>query len=140
MAKYASIVLTLVLLLAQAPSAADFLVAVNSQDGPDKLSRAEIKRIYTGKQTSLGSLRIVPINLPLDSEIARKFLATVVGMTPEEYKKYWVEQQVRGEATAPMIQRTSDNVTAVVSELPGGIGYVDPQANVSKVKTIAITD
>lgn len=129
-----------VLTFALALHAADFVVVANKDNGPSTLSRAELKRMYTGRQTSLSSLRIVPINLPLDSEIARKFLDQVVGMSPEEYKKFWVEQQVRGQATAPMIQRSSDNATAVVSELPGGVAYVEPGTDTSKVKTVTISD
>jgi ABC-type phosphate transport system substrate-binding protein len=129
-----------VLTLALALHAADFVVVANKDNGPSTLSKVELKRMYTGRQTSLGSLRIVPINLPLDSEAARKFLEQVVGMTPAEYKKYWVEQQVRGQATAPMIQRTGENAVAVISELPGGVGYVETGTDVTGVKTIALTD
>jgi ABC-type phosphate transport system substrate-binding protein len=133
-------ILTAVLALTCALHAADYIVVANKDDGPSTLSRSELKRMYTGRQTNLASLRVVPINLPLDSDIAKAFLIDVVGMTPEEYKRYWVEQQVRGQATAPMIQRTAEGVVSIVSELPGGMGYVPAGTDVSAVKPVSVKD
>ncbi len=132
--------LAAVLTFALTLHAAAYVIVVNKEDGPSSLSKAELRRMYTGRQTNLGSVRIVPINLPLDSDGAKAFLRDVVGMTPEEYKRFWVEQQVRGQATAPMIQRTSEGAVSVVSELPGGVGYAEAGTDVSSVRTITLKD
>lgn len=127
-------------LCAAAASAADYVVVVNRDNHSTELSKSTLKRVFTGKQTNLGTLRLVPINLPLDSDLAKAFLAEIVGMTPEEYKAYWIEQQVKGQSSAPMIQRTDEGAAAVTSEIPGAIAYVKKGTDVSNVKPVVVVD
>jgi ABC-type phosphate transport system substrate-binding protein len=105
----------------------ELAVVVNKEGALSALSAADVKRIYLGRMQKSGATTIVPINLPLDSEQAKAFLAKFVDMTVDEYKEYWVAQQVKGAGTAPMIQKKAENVKALVSQLPGAIGYIDEE-------------
>lgn len=111
------------LLLSVAVSA-ELAIVVNRDGELKKLSKSHIKRIYLGRLPKLGTIKIVPINLPLQSEEGKAFLKEYVGMSPTAYKEYWVTKQIKGEGTAPMVQRTSDNVKAMISQIPGAVGYV----------------
>lgn len=112
------------LLMASPLYAGGLSVIINKDNSVSSVSKAELKRIYTGRMTEWGKTKIVPVNLPLDSDEARQFLKTYVGMNAQEYREYWVAQQIKGAGTAPMIQKTADNVKAMVSQIPGAIGYM----------------
>ncbi|MBD3239668.1 MAG: hypothetical protein GF331_03715 [Chitinivibrionales bacterium] len=120
-----TLVLTVALLLLTAAHAGNPILIVNKENAAESLSSTDIKRIYTGRMSKIGDLKAVPINRPLDSDIARAFLEEYVGMTPQEFKEFWVMKQIKGEGTPPMIQKTAENAKSIVSQVPGAIAYID---------------
>lgn len=130
--------LVTVLLLCGAVSAGAPVVVVNKDGVIEKVSSADLKRIYLGRMDKIGMTKIVPINLPLDSRTAAAFLKKYVGKTPEQYKEYWIGQQVKGEGVAPMIQKTAGNVKAMVAQVPGAIGYVDESELDDTVRNVSV--
>lgn len=133
-----SLALFLCAFLAIGSNAGEFQIVVNKGNTVTKIDISDLKRIYTGRRSELDGDKVVPVNQPLDSAITESFLAATVGMTPQEYKEYWLAQQVKGLATAPVIQRTDAAVIAMVSQLPGAIGYVSTDADISKVKKVVL--
>lgn len=133
-----TLVLVAVLLLCGAANAGEPVLVVNKENTTASLSSADIKRIYTGRMNTVGGLKIVPINRPLDSEIAATFLKMYVDMTPQEYKEYWIAKQVKGEGTSPMIQKSAESVKAVVSQVPGAVAYIDEEDLDDTVRRIPV--
>lgn len=133
-----AMLLTLAALLVLDAAAGDYVMVVNKDNGVASVSRSDLKRLYTGKKKTVGEFKAVPINLPLNTKLAGQFLKENVGMSPQEYKEYWIEQQIKGLASAPMIQKADASVIAMVSQLPGAIGYVSADADVSAVKKVAV--
>ncbi|MBD3239980.1 MAG: hypothetical protein GF331_05295 [Chitinivibrionales bacterium] len=132
--------IAVILCLLAAPGAATagdgFRIVVNAENSVSSLSKSTLRRIYLGQITELDGQRVVPINLPLDSETAAAFLKEVVGKTPNEYKQYWVARQIKGGGTAPMIQKNAKAVSATIALVPGGIGYVPAGEETEDVKAV----
>ncbi|MBD3243500.1 MAG: hypothetical protein GF331_23115 [Chitinivibrionales bacterium] len=133
----AALLLALAFLAAPGDSS-DYVIVVNTGSGVTSMRISDVKRLYVGKMRRLGDHQAVPVNQPLDAEITEKFLRDIVGMTIDEYKEFWIEQQVKGGASPPMIQRTDESVVAIVSAVPGAIGYVSPGADISNVKKLRL--
>jgi ABC-type phosphate transport system substrate-binding protein len=122
---------------AVAVAAGDFVIVVNKDSPLSSISKIQLKRLYTGKIKDLNGVQLVPIDLPVESPAAVAFLHDILGMESGAYKEFWMEQQVKGLGTAPMIQKTTVMVKAIISQVPGGIGYItksDADDSVKKIK------
>ncbi len=129
---------SLVLAAALSTWAGDWAVVVNPAVGAASVSKADLKRIFTGKKGTIGSAKVVPIMLAESNPAAVAFLKEVLGMTPEEYKKYWIDAQIKGQGTAPMTQKTPAAAVAVAGELPGALAVVAPGAANASVKELKV--
>jgi len=117
-------------------SAADFVVIVNPANSAASISGAEMKRIYTGKMSQFGGQKAVPINLADSDPFYAAFADKIVKMSTQDYKQFWVDAQIKGEGTAPMVQRNSAAAKMIVAALPGAIAYVDASVVDATVKKI----
>ncbi len=118
--------------------AGEYVVIVNTGNSISEIPKSNLKRIFTGKMKEFKGVKLVPINLPPESETGTAFLSAVVGMDGSAYKEFWVQQQVKGLGSAPMIQKTSDAVVAMVSQIPGAIGYIEKSKATDAVKVITV--
>jgi len=126
------------LLLASAAFAGDFVVIVNPANSASSVSNAELKRLFTGKMGNFGGQKAVPINLADADPIFGKFAEAIVKMSASEYKRFWVEAQIKGEGTAPMVQRNSSAAKMIVATIPGAIAYVDESVVDGTVKVLPL--
>lgn len=116
------------------------ILVANADCPVSSISAADVKRLYTGDLAGLGGQKMVPVNLPLDSAIAAAFLERFIGMTPAEYKEFWVGKQAESGQVPPMIQRTAVNARMVIGQLPGGIGYMLPGDADGSVKVLEVSE
>lgn len=131
-------ILTLSVLFAAASFAGDWALVANPALGVASVSKADLKRVYTGKKTQLGGAKVVPFMVVETNPAAASFLQDVLGMSPSEFKKYWVDAQIKGEGTAPATQKTSAAAIMVSSDLPGAIAIVEKSAVNASVKEVAV--
>lgn len=118
--------------------AGDFVIIVNPANSAGGVSGAELKRIFTGKMGNFGGQKAVPINLADTDPIYAKFADQIVKMSAAEYKRFWVEAQIKGEGTAPMVQRNSAAAKMIVATIPGAIAYVDASVVDGTVKVLTV--
>lgn len=128
----------LILLFAGSAMAADFVIIVNPANSAASVSAAEIRRIYTGKITQLGGQKLVVINLADSDPLYAAFAQKMVKMSAAEFKQFWVDAQIKGEGTAPMIQRNSAAAKMIVATIPGAIAYVDASVVDGTVKKLSV--
>jgi len=124
------------LALAGLALAGDFVVIVNPANTASSISSAELKRIYTGKMTQFGGQKAVPINLGDADPLYAEFVSSITKMSPADYKQFWVDAQIKGEGTAPMMQRNSAAAKMIVATIPGAIAYVDASVVDATVKKL----
>ena len=67
--------------------------------------------------------RVVPVNLPADSETRQRFSKRVLGRRPPDLSGYWNRLSVDG-IQPPVVLRTSEAVCAYLAAEPKAIGYV----------------
>ena len=125
-------------LLAAVSFAGDWAVVTSPSSPIAAISKADLKRVFTGKKSNLSGVKVVPFMLADANPAAVAFMKDVLGMSPEEYKKYWMDAQVKGEGTAPALQKTSATAIMVSAELPGAIAVVDKSAINATVKDIPV--
>jgi ABC-type phosphate transport system substrate-binding protein len=125
-------------MVAGAGWAGEFVVIANPASSASAIGKADLKRIYNGKIKEWDGLQVQPINLADGSPVKDAFLKDILGMTAKEYEDLCTKQKITGEGTPPMIQPTSAAVKAMVSSIPGAIGYVEASAVDASVKVLAV--
>lgn len=117
---------------------ADWAV-VTSPSGPiASISKSDLKRVFTGKKRDVSGVKVVPFMLSDANPAAQSFLKDVLGMSPEEYKKFWIDAQVKGDGTAPATQKTSAAAILVSADIPGALAVVEKTAVNATVKEVAV--
>lgn len=115
----------------------EYVIIVNPGNGASSVSKAELKRIFNGRMKSWSGGKVVPINQMYTSPVTAKFVKDATGMSVEEYKSYWVEQQIKGKGTQPMLQKSDAAVKLMVASIPGAIGYITKGSEDATVKVIS---
>jgi hypothetical protein len=88
------------------------------------LTLAELRQLYRGKQLSVSGTKLIPFNHPPRTPDRVAFDRIVLGMSPDEVGRYWIDQRIRGGDSPP---RTLDSVSLLVrlvAALPGAFAYV----------------
>ena len=67
--------------------------------------------------------RVIPVNLPVDSDTRRRFSKRVLGRLPQDLSGYWNRLYFDG-IQPPVVLRTSEAVCAYLAVEPKAIGYV----------------
>ena len=132
------IFLIVILVTAGSSSAGDWILITNKDNPISSISSANLKRVYIGKMNNVDGTTLIPVMLADNIPVTAEFLGEVVGKTPEEYKNYWIEAQIKGEGSAPMIQKTAVSAKLIVAGIPGAITYIGKTDLDDSVKQIEI--
>src|SRR5204862_3324026 len=122
---------------AEPAAVADLVVIVNAAN-PERPSPAMLERIFLRKEMTWDSgERIIPLNATPDSERRQRFDRAVLGLTPDEAARYWLDQRIRGGGAAP--REVGDAVLTVklIAKLTGTIGYVPGDVQLAGVRVVA---
>ena len=116
-----------------------FAVVVAKGSPVDDLSIHDLKHLYMGDMINgPGGKQLIPLALPTNSPDRAAFDKAVLGMSPDQAARFWVDRKIRGQTGAPKSFDSADLVQRIVSKLDGGVGYV-PVGQVSKdVKVVRI--
>jgi len=102
------------------------------------ISFPDLRQIYRGKRLSVSGVKVIPFNHPIGTPDRVGFDRVVLGMTPDEVGRYWVDQKIRGGDPPP---RTIDSVSLllrVVAALEGSLGYVREGFSSPELKIVSI--
>jgi ABC-type phosphate transport system substrate-binding protein len=129
--------------LGQRPARAqerDSLAIVVAKDSPIQgLSQFELKKLYLGANiTDSSGQRIVPFNQPPSSPDRILFEQRVLGMTPDEVARHWIDNKIRGGSAAPKAISPADLLQKVVSRMPHSLAYVRVANVQPDVRVLAI--
>ena len=129
-----------ILLLASgvASIAADWAVVTSPSSPIATISKGDLKRVFTGKKGNISGVKVVPFMLSDANPAAQSFLKDVMGMSAEDYKKFWIDAQVKGEGTAPATQKSSATAVLVSADIPGALAVVEKSAVNGTVKEVAV--
>jgi hypothetical protein len=103
------------------------------------LATHELRRLYLGDPVSgPRGHKIVPLSQAPRSPSRVGFDRAVLGMSPEEVTRYWIDRRIRGQSCPPKSIDSPDLLQRVVARLPGGLGYVRASDLRSEVKALRI--
>ncbi|MDQ3366981.1 MAG: hypothetical protein M3680_16280 [Myxococcota bacterium] len=137
----ATCVLVLVLLaLGVRPAAAEsakLVVVVSAKSPVTGVSRLELKRAFLGEPIVIGDTRLAPFNAEPNSAERGGFDQSVLGMTPEEAGRFWIDRKVRGQGAAPR-SLPAVHLAKVVAKFPGAISYLRIDQLTPEVKALTV--
>jgi hypothetical protein len=137
----ASIVIALGVVLGGGVAGADgkkIVVVVAQGSSVTNLSRADLKRCFTGEAVSVGDKPLVPFNAAPNTPDRAGFDKAVLGMTPDEVGRFWVDRKVRGQSGAPRSLPSPAHVAKVAAKFPGAIGYLSADQMTSDIQPVAV--
>ena len=119
--------------------AARALVIVVAKGSPVKsLTRSQVRRCFSGDTVVIGDERLVPFNLPPGTPERVAFDRVILGMSPEQVGRYWVDRKIRGETQAPRALPSATLVVKIVAKFPSSISYVPADQVTPDVMPVAI--
>ena len=111
-------------------------VVVGSKSKVRDVSAGVLRRVFLGRSTpSADGVAFKPVNHKGETEPRVKFDRAVLDMDPEEVKRYWVDQKIRGVKPPPTVGAGA--VSAVLEKVPGAICYL-PVSQVGKLQVVSI--
>jgi ABC-type phosphate transport system substrate-binding protein len=115
------------------------LVLVVSKDNPvGAITRAELNRLFSGDAIKIEGQPVVPFALASGRPERHAFDQVVLGMSPDEANKYWIDRRIRGQGNPPKSAPSPDVMARVVASFPAAIGYVPTSALTPALKPVAI--
>ncbi len=89
-----------------------------------ELSSSQLTRMYMGELVDNGAHRLIPLNRATASEERAEFDRMVLGKSPDEMARYWIDRKIRGQSGAPKAVEPVDVYERVIAKLDGAVGYV----------------
>jgi hypothetical protein len=120
-----------------AGSSADLKIIVNA-DNPFVIEASDLENYFLIKARYWSDgTSILAFNAPRATDLRRSFDQAVLGLTPDQAARYWLDQRIRSGASAPR-ESSSDALTIkLVGHLKGAIAYVPASTNTAGVRVIA---
>jgi hypothetical protein len=127
--------LVLIAMLAVAPDAsagpqATMVVVVARGAEVTTLSKDDLKRAFLGENVTAAGKKLVPFNFNPGTPERSGFDRVVLGMSPDEAGRFWIDHKVRGQAPAPRALPSAVHMVKVIAKFPAAIGYL-PEALVT---------
>lgn len=119
------IILTVTLIFLFFPLAWALDIAVIGNGVPsEEITEKTLERIFLKRKTrwKLGG-RIVPLNLPSQSELRGFFSERILKRSHRELVEYWNIQHFKGK-NPPLVLESEEAVKIFVREVEGAIGYI----------------
>jgi hypothetical protein len=125
--------------VARAASAAPLVVIMASSVGISDIPSSTLLRIFQGEHEEYqGGKSFVPFNSPAGSEGRTLFDRRVLGLTPDDVGRFWIDRRIRGEAQPPRTLPSVDLAVRVTATLPGAITYLRANLVGSGVRVLTI--
>ena len=103
------------------------------------ISRSDLKREFLA-ETVFGDddTPLVPFNAAPGTPERIGFDRRVLGMSPDEVGRYWVDRKVRGEKGAPRSLPSLAHIAKVVAKFPHAIGYLPADQLTGDVQAVKV--
>lgn len=100
------------------------VVVVVKGSSVTSISKSDLKHCFTGDSVSAGGRSLVPFNAEAMTPERTGFDRGILGMSPDEVGRFWVDRKIRGQSSAPRSLPSVAYMVKVVAKFPGAIGYV----------------
>jgi hypothetical protein len=114
------------------------VVVVAKGSGVVNISRGDLKRCFLGEQVSADGKTLVPFNAAPSTPERSGFDKAVLGMSPDEVGRFWVDRKIRGQGAAPRALPSPAHIAKVAAKFPGAIGYLTADQMTSDIQAVAV--
>jgi hypothetical protein len=115
------------------------LVVIVGKNNPlTDISRADLRRAFSGEPVSAGGKPLVPFNMAPTTAERQTFDKSVLGLTPDEANKFWIDRRIRGQGAPPKSAPSIEVLGKVVANFPNAIGYAPASASPAGAKPLTI--
>jgi hypothetical protein len=115
------------------------VVIVNATVSMTDISTGLLRRAFLGEAAEYASgKRLVPINQPFDTPARSQFDKAILGLSPAEVGRFWVDRRIRDQSPQPKSVPSPELALRVVMSVPGAISYVTPAMLNEKVRALTI--
>jgi len=113
------------------------LAVIIAKSSPlDAISLQDLRNLYRGDR--LVGLQLLPFAFPAGTPERIAFDRAVLGMSPDDVARYWIDRKIRGHPGAPRAVDSADLLMRVVAKLEGSLGYVRASDVKDYVKVLRI--
>ncbi|MDQ3337335.1 MAG: hypothetical protein M4D80_19410 [Myxococcota bacterium] len=102
------------------------------------LTKADLRRCFSGESVEAGGQRLVPFNTTPSSVERVAFDRAILAMSPEQVGRYWVDRKIRGQGQPPRALPSAQYVAKIVAKFRGAIGYIPRSQLTSDVQVVTI--
>jgi hypothetical protein len=102
------------------------------------ISRTDLKRCFLGESVSGGNKTLVPFNAATATPERSGFDKAVLGMSPDEVGRFWVDRKVRGQGGAPRSLPSAAHIAKVAAKFPGAIAYLPADQLTTDVQPVQV--
>ncbi|HEY6037321.1 MAG TPA: hypothetical protein VIV58_23735 [Kofleriaceae bacterium] len=114
------------------------VVVVAKGSSITSISRTDLKHCFMGDSTSIDGKTLVPFNSEPRTAERAGFDRGVLGMSPDEVGRYWVDRKVRGGSSAPRSLPSVMHVQKVVAKFPNAISYLPADQLTADVQPVRL--
>ena len=122
-----------------ARAAALRLVLIVAKSSPvTNLSKNELKRLFMSEPVVVAGVKLVPFNYTPNSPERTAFDRAVLGLSPDQVGRLWIDRRVRGQQPAPRAMPSTLYMIKVVEVFPNAIGYAPENKLSSLVRPVLV--
>lgn len=132
--------LVVALALAAGPALAEpIAIIVNRENPKSSLTTEELRSIYLGRRTEWpDGTRTQPLDQAASAPGREAFLDAVLGMSKAHFAEHWVDQQVRGNGSAPKVAASPAAAVKLVAKVKGAVAFVPLSQVTPAVKVLVL--
>lgn len=117
-------VVTLAVSLVLSGAHASEIVVIGNSNVP-KMDTATIRKVYTGRFTSVAGVGVTPVSVKPGAVARSRFLQQFLEQDEEKYTAYWTVRRYIGKGAPPTELASAADVISYVQSTPGALGYID---------------
>jgi hypothetical protein len=102
------------------------------------ISRVKLKHCFLSNGVSDGAKTLVPFNASIGAPERSAFDRAVLGMSPDDVGRFWVNRKVRGQSAAPRSLPSNALMAKIVARFPAAIGYLPVDQLTPEVQPVAV--
>ena len=109
----------------------EIAVVVNRSCTVSSMNRSQLNAIFKARSSQFpGGATATAVNLPPENPARQAFDSSVLGLSPDEVERFWLDSRIRSGVGSPRKLSGPASVVRFVSTDPTGIGYL-PAADAS---------
>jgi phosphate transport system substrate-binding protein len=117
----------------------DLAVVVNKSNSVDNLTKAQLKKMILGEQTSWSAGKVNVILRATGQPEREGVLRSVCGMSEDDFNQHWMHANLNGDtASPPKSLGSAEAVRQLVMSIPGAIGFLRTADVNATVKVITV--